>query len=762
MHYQSWIFQAVVCVVLILLLGGCNSSTPEAKKAGHRERATAYFEKGQYHEATIEYRNVAQLDPRDADAHYRLALCYLNLGGLQNLYHAFSELTRTVELDKANQDAYLKLGELNLLGHEPTKARELADSVLTTSPNNTDALILRGQGFIAEKQYKEGIADLKKAIDLDPKKVPTYLILARVYTAMNDKVAAESMLKQALSVDPRSVDTLLTFADFHDLTGQPGQAETRYKQALEIDPDKEAVYLKLASYYQRHTKLAEAEATLQQLATRKPQAEMPQVYLGDYYTAMGQPEKALTSYRRATELTPSSTTARDKLIAHYLDTDKSTEAEALVTAILNKDKKDVLGRLFDARIKLGHSKADEAIPILQGVLKDNPQFPGAHYFLGIAYLQKHQLHQARAAISDAIQFNPQFGEARTALAQIYLEEGSVDLALEQAHLALQLNPRNAQAAIISGTALLRKKDLAKSRKVFETVAQVLPAEPIGPYYLGLVASAEKNAGKALAYFEEALTRKPTAIDPLLQIVAMKDGQGKLQEARERVIRQLDLAPKSPLLHNLLGQLWLMAKDSAQAEQAFRSAIDLDSSFISPYLNLAQSFYQTGKVDQAITEYEVVLAKNPSAIEAMMMLGIIQESKKEHDKAKALYEQILKLNPHFAPAANNLAWILVDHDGNLDVALGYAQTAREQKPDDPRIADTLGWIYFKKNTSLLAVSLLKEAAEKLPSEPLVHYHLGIVQAKNGDSASAKHSLQAALKLSQNFPGAEEAKKTIAGL
>ncbi len=61
--------------------------------------------------------------------------------------------------------------------------------------------------------------------------------------------------------------------------------------------------------------------------------------------------------------------------------------------------------------------------------------------------------------------------------------------------------------------------------------------------------------------------------------------------------------------------------------------------------------------------------------------------------------------------------------------------------------------------LKASSLLKEAAEKLPDNPIVRYHYGMAQQKNGDSAGAKTSLQAALKLSKNFPGADEARKTL---
>jgi tetratricopeptide (TPR) repeat protein len=277
-----------------------------------------------------------------------------------------------------------------------------------------------------------------------------------------------------------------------------------------------------------------------------------------------------------------------------------------------------------------------------------------------------------------------------------------------------------------------------------------------------VARAEKNDAKALAYFEEALRKKPTAIEPVVQIVQIKVAQGKLNEARERVSKQLEASPNNPHLYNLLGQLWMNAKDSRQAETAFKKAIELDHSLFSAYMNLGQAYYSAGKTDEAMKEYEAVLAKNPKVIQAHMVLGIIHEVRKEYDKSRPHYEEILRLDPRFAPAANNLAYLLLREGGNLDTALSYAQTAREQKPDDPYIADTLGWIYYKKNAYLLAVNLLKEAVEKLPNDPVVQFHYGMAQYKNGNSAGAKKALQTSLTLSNDFSGSEEARKTLAGL
>ncbi|HLZ32393.1 MAG TPA: tetratricopeptide repeat protein, partial [Nitrospira sp.] len=247
----------ISCTFLTLFCLGCDWSSPEAKKARHLERATSYFEKGQYQEANIEYRNVLQIDPKDADAHYRMALVYLKLGSLPNLQAAFVELNKTLELDKSNRNAQLKLGELYLIGDEPAKALEQAEIVLVSAPQDPEGLILKGRSLIIEKHYSEGIAELKKAIELDPKNMRTHIELARAYFAAKDPAAAEAVLKQALTIDPRSTEILLALGDFRVMTGKPDQAEIIYKQVLEMIPDNEEVYLKLASFYQRYGKWPE-------------------------------------------------------------------------------------------------------------------------------------------------------------------------------------------------------------------------------------------------------------------------------------------------------------------------------------------------------------------------------------------------------------------------------------------------------------------------------------------------------------------------
>jgi tetratricopeptide (TPR) repeat protein len=140
----------------------------------------------------------------------------------------------------------------------------------------------------------------------------------------------------------------------------------------------------------------------------------------------------------------------------------------------------------------------------------------------------------------------------------------------------------------------------------------------------------------------------------------------------------------------------------KAEAAFKRAIELDNTLQVTYMNLAELYRRDNRLDDAIKEYEKALTKNPENISAHLMLGMIAEQGQDFDVAKSHYEATLKINPNFAPAANNLAWIIAEYDGNLDVALSHAQTARAQQPTDPHIADTLGWIYYKNITRKMRI------------------------------------------------------------
>ena len=76
-----------------------------------------------------------------------------------------------------------------------------------------------------------------------------------------------------------------------------------------------------------------------------------------------------------------------------------------------------------------------------------------------------------------------------------------------------------------------------------------------------------------------------------------------------------------------------------------------------YMNLAELYRQTNRVNEAVKEYERLLAKNPKVASAHMILGMIAEQRNEVEKAQSHYRKTLEITSSFAPAANNLAWLM---------------------------------------------------------------------------------------------------------
>jgi predicted Zn-dependent protease len=89
----------------------------------------------------------------------------------------------------------------------------------------------------------------------------------------------------------------------------------------------------------------------------------------------------------------------------------------------------------------------------------------------------------------------------------------------------------------------------------------------------------------------------------------------------------------------------------------------------------------------------------------------------------------------------------------------AQDAKRELPNSPEIDDTLGYVYLRKNLPPLAVRPLRTAAEKLPTNPVVRWHLAQALAATGDKAGAIAEIEAALKLSAEFDGAPAARQKL---
>src|SRR5215467_3678646 len=126
-----------------------------------------------------------------------------------------------------------------------------------------------------------------------------------------------------------------------------------------------------------------------------------------------------------------------------------------------------------------------------------------------------------------------------------------------------------------------------------------------------------------------------------------------------------------------------------------------------------------------------------------VLSTKPSSSSRRETARRL-EKILKVNPRFAPAANNLAWLLGEQAGGIwrePFSLPRSPRKSAQRIQPSRTP----WdgSSYKRGIHQRAVVLFKESAARLPDNPVVQYHLGLAYLQADEKDNARSALAAAV-------------------
>ena len=132
------------------------------------------------------------------------------------------------------------------------------------------------------------------------------------------------------------------------------------------------------------------------------------------------------------------------------------------------------------------------------------------------------------------------------------------------------------------------------------------------------------------------------------------------------------------------------------------------------------------------------------------------------QAQTAYQKTLSIQPDNPLAANNLAYLMLQHGGSPNVALTLAQTARQGLPNLPNSADTLGWAYYGNGAYSVAAPLFEDAVKKAPENQAYRYHLGLTYQKLNDASRARTELQKVIDLNPKTPVADEARRALKDL
>ena len=750
-------FAVIALIFCIFSLSACSSQEKDKQK--YFKNAIEYIEQDRWDVAILELRSAIQLDAKYGEARYQLGLLYLKEGNFQK---AMEELIRAADLLPDNLDAHLKVASLYLMAGKKEESRTKLAYVLDKDPTHSEALGILANIELSDGNFDKALATLEKVGPEINNSGDLQNLKGRIHAAQNQWQEAEAAFQKAIAVDGTN---FIHYKGLLLLYGSQKE-EDKFKKLLDDIAEKFSenaeAHLLQATFYHSKGDTAKAGDELQKVVDIDPKNPLFRLKLADYYKQIGKLDKAEETLVKAEadlEKNPEITAA---LSSFYFDQGKFEESKLLLDKLMAESPKHGGTQLLQARFLLKDGKPRDSLPILQALNKNFPDWPEPFYYLGIAHSSLGEIDFAQQAVAMAIQKNKLDYRYHMLMAQLFLTKGSYEDAKKEAATALKINSKDLRSALILGRALIGTKEFDHAVTILTDMKKHFPKDID---VLGNLAMASSGAGehkKAEEYLVELLELDPGHIQTIAFLVRLRH-KNDLRAAEDFVRQQITKAPTDHRLYYFLGNLLEEQAKTKESLTAYDKVLELDPDNAQAMLAAAKLLKRMGKNSEAMEKCSTITEKDPKSIPGKMCIAVLYQEDGSPEEAINQYKKILEIKGDYAPAANNLAWLLASQpDGDLGQALMFAMTAKQALPDDPSVADTLGWVHYKRGSFALAISQFEFALQIKESNPTFTYHLALAKTGNNQKQEAFQALDKLLASNVEFADRKKAEELFAEL
>jgi len=439
---------------------------------------------------------------------------------------------------------------------------------------------------------------------------------------------------------------------------------------------------------------------------------------------------------------------------------KYDEALSLLENVFSRDPEYIDGRRLESDVLLAKGDTKKAVDVLEHLDQTYPESPLIKYQLACAYLRNNNPNQAKAALDQAISINPNYDDAILRLAEINLRSGHGETAIEPITNLLRKRPDLRSAAFLLAAAYGSLDRFDDAEAVIRNQVRLAPQDPQPHTALGVIFRQAKRNDEARQAFEKAAELAPDNLWLVNQLVELDLLDKHYDAARQRIQRQFQKTPDLPAAHCLEAKILIAEGKWDLAATELKKTLQLDPNFSSAYDLLVQTYIGTNKLSEAAAQLQAEASKDPDNASVLLTLALVYERMESFPQARDAYQKLLSINPNYVPALNNLAYLDAERLNDLDNAYELVRRARDLQGDDPAIADTLGWVLYKRGDYQQALTTLQDSAEKLPDNPEIQFHLGMTAYAMGQTDIAKVAFKKAAAAAKDFAGKDESKRRLA--
>ena len=266
----------------------------------------------------------------------------------------------------------------------------------------------------------------------------------------------------------------------------------------------------------------------------------------------------------------------------------------------------------EARRLSEQGKFDEAIGKLEALALKDPELKGLAHELGITYYKKSDYLKAVASFKRALEEDAGDNEAVQLMGLSYYLAGRPAEAIAPLEKVQTWYPSaNVDAAYILGTCYMQTKDYPSARKAFAKMFAV-PADSAASYLF----TARMLLRQDFAPVAEEYAKKAVELDPKLPLAHSLLGElylykSRLPEAVEQFQKELELNPGEAAVYYKLADAYSRLQKYEEAERLLQRSIWLDATSTGPYILMGKVLEKKGETALAVRALQRAISMDPN-------------------------------------------------------------------------------------------------------------------------------------------------------
>ncbi|CAM5449159.1 XrtA/PEP-CTERM system TPR-repeat protein PrsT [Rhodanobacter lindaniclasticus] len=679
--------------------------------------ANAQLRQNHLDQALASIQTLEKMSPQQPYPHYLHAVVLYRQGHLEE---ALSQLQQVLKVAPDNPQAQLLMGAVSYAQGNYGQAEMYLSNVMGTDRKNVEARKLLALTYYREGRSRQALDMLRPAVPGTPTDTELVALLQRAATQGPGAASAAGSAAGTSMTPPATPATTAghaTGASFEQAgkalaSGNPSEAIRLLRAIPAGDAATEARRAPLlVMAYVRAQRPDDAVKTAADYAAKHPGNSAAHLLYGTALVAAGKRIEARAQYVEAHKLDPKN-----------------------VEVLLSLGSLDSLERHYE-----------DAAGRYQAILKQDPKNAAAMTALGRLAALQNDKAQAIKWLKQAITAAPKSAAAYIGLVTLYSESGQFDEAADTARQLADADPGNPAALNALGVAELNAGHQGKAMESLQQAVKLAPHEALFRTNLARAQILAKDTTAAANNLDMVIKADPGQVTAVTLRAFLKQQAHDLPGAIA-LAQTLQTQPANKVSgYALEGDLYMADKAWDKAAHAYQQGLKV--AYERPLVIKSFQAQSEGAAKAPEGVLRDWLAKHPDDAAVRLLLAQYYMEHTQLAPAASEYEQVVKAYPTNVAALNNLAWIYTEqHDPK---ALALAERAYKLAPESASVADTYAWTLIANNQAGTALPIVTKAAKAAPNVPAIQYHLAVAQARTGDKAAARATLEALQKSGADF-------------